>query len=184
MVKIEAIIQPSKLDAVKDALLEAGIEGMTILEARGHGRQKGHTEFYRGREYTVDLLPKVKIELVVHDEMKEKAIAGHRLRRAHWPHRRRQNLRQPYRRSHPHPQRRTRRNCSLTNYQPAVVRQILTQILGCARSRASYGRVGPPLLGQKSHKSARAQDRVMNCFLERVERSRNPGATALSEEPR
>ena len=74
MVKIEAVLQPSKLDAVKDALLEAGIEGMTILEARGHGRQKGHTEFYRGREYTVDLLPKVKIELVVHDNMKEKAV--------------------------------------------------------------------------------------------------------------
>jgi len=76
MVKIEAIIQPSKLDAVKDALLEVGIEGMTILEARGHGRQKGHTEFYRGREYTVDLLPKVKIEMVVLDEMKDKAIAA------------------------------------------------------------------------------------------------------------
>jgi nitrogen regulatory protein P-II 1 len=74
MLKIEAVLQPSKLDAVKDALLEAGIEGMTILEARGHGRQKGHTEFYRGREYTVDLLPKVKIEMVVHDNLKEKAI--------------------------------------------------------------------------------------------------------------
>jgi nitrogen regulatory protein P-II 1 len=74
MLKIEAILQPSKLDAVKDALLEAGIEGMTILEARGHGRQKGHTEFYRGREYTVDLLPKVKIELVVADDLKEKAV--------------------------------------------------------------------------------------------------------------
>ena len=74
MLKIEAIIQPSKLDAVKDALLEVGIEGMTILEARGHGRQKGHTEFYRGREYTVDLLPKVKIEMVVLDEMKERAV--------------------------------------------------------------------------------------------------------------
>jgi nitrogen regulatory protein P-II 1 len=74
MIKIEAIIQPSKLDAVKDALLEIGIEGMTILEARGHGRQKGHTEFYRGREYTVDLLPKVKLEMVVLDEMKEKAL--------------------------------------------------------------------------------------------------------------
>ncbi len=76
MVKIEAVLQPSKLDAVKDALLEAGIEGMTILEARGHGRQKGHTEFYRGREYTVDLLPKVKIELVVADELKDKVIAA------------------------------------------------------------------------------------------------------------
>ena len=74
MLKIEAVLQPSKLDAVKDALLEAGIEGMTILEARGHGRQKGHTEFYRGREYTVDLLPKVKIEMVVHDDLREKAI--------------------------------------------------------------------------------------------------------------
>ena len=74
MLKIEAILQPSKLDAVKDALLEAGIEGMTILEARGHGRQKGHTVLYRGREYTVDLLPKVKIELVVNDDMKEKTL--------------------------------------------------------------------------------------------------------------
>jgi nitrogen regulatory protein P-II 1 len=74
MIKIEAILQPSKLDAVKDALLEAGIEGMTILEARGHGRQKGHTEFYRGREYTIDLLPKVKIELVVNDSLKDKAV--------------------------------------------------------------------------------------------------------------
>jgi len=76
MQKIEAILQPSKLDAVKDALLEAGIEGMTILEARGHGRQKGHTEFYRGREYTVDLLPKVKIEIVVPDDLREKTIAA------------------------------------------------------------------------------------------------------------
>jgi nitrogen regulatory protein P-II 1 len=74
MQKIEAVIQPSKLDAVKDALVEMGIEGITILEARGHGRQKGHTEFYRGREYSVDLLPKVKLEIVVADEMVEKAI--------------------------------------------------------------------------------------------------------------
>ncbi len=74
MQKIEAVIQPSKLDAVKDALVEIGVEGITILEARGHGRQKGHTEFYRGREYSVDLLPKVKIETVVRDEMAERAI--------------------------------------------------------------------------------------------------------------
>ena len=74
MQKIEAVIQPSKLDAVKDALVEIGIEGMTIIEARGHGRQKGHTEFYRGREYSVDLLPKVKLEMVVADEMVDKAI--------------------------------------------------------------------------------------------------------------
>jgi len=74
MFKIEAVIQPAKLDTVKAALIEAGIEGMTILEARGHGRQKGHSEFYRGREYTIDLLPKVKIELVVNDDMKDKAV--------------------------------------------------------------------------------------------------------------
>ena len=74
MQKIEAIIQPSKLDEVKDALIEIGIEGITVLEARGHGRQKGHTEFYRGREYAVDLLPKVKLELVVSDAMLEPAI--------------------------------------------------------------------------------------------------------------
>lgn len=74
MQKIEAVIQPSKLDAVKDALVEIGVEGITILEARGHGRQKGHTEFYRGREYSVDLLPKVKIETVVTDAMAERAI--------------------------------------------------------------------------------------------------------------
>ena len=74
MLKIEAILQPSKLDAVKDALLEAGIEGMTILEARGHGRQKGHTEFYRGREYSIDLLPKVKLEVVLRDEIVDEAV--------------------------------------------------------------------------------------------------------------
>jgi len=74
MQKIEAVIQPSKLDAVKEALVEVGILGITIFEARGHGRQKGHTEFYRGREYAVDLLPKIKLEIVVADEMAEKAI--------------------------------------------------------------------------------------------------------------
>ncbi len=74
MQKIEAIIQPSKVDSVKDALVEIGVNGMTILEARGHGRQKGHTEVYRGREYSVDLLPKVKLELVVPDEMVDTAV--------------------------------------------------------------------------------------------------------------
>lgn len=72
MTKIEAIIQISKLDAVKDALHEVGVEGITVFEARGHGRQKGHTEFYRGREYTVDLIPKVKLEIVLADDMVEK----------------------------------------------------------------------------------------------------------------
>jgi len=74
MLKIEAIIQPAKLDTVKEALIEAGIEGMTILEARGPGRPQGHTEFYRGREYTVDLIPKIKLEMVVNDDLKDKAV--------------------------------------------------------------------------------------------------------------
>ncbi len=75
MKKIEAIIQPSRLEQVKDALHEVGVEGMTISEVRGHGRQKGHTEVYRGREYNVDLLPKVKIEMVVRDQMVDLAVA-------------------------------------------------------------------------------------------------------------
>jgi nitrogen regulatory protein P-II 1 len=74
MLKIEAIIQPTKLDDVKSALLDAGIEGITILEARGHGRQKGHSEFYRGREYTIDLLPMLKLEIVVNDVLKDKVV--------------------------------------------------------------------------------------------------------------
>jgi nitrogen regulatory protein P-II 1 len=74
MQKIEAVIQPSKVDSVKAALIEIGITGMTIMEARGHGRQKGHTEFYRGREYSVDLLPKARIDVVVPDELAENVI--------------------------------------------------------------------------------------------------------------
>lgn len=74
MTKLEAIIQTSKLEAVKTALHDIGVEGMTVLEARGHGRQKGHTEVYRGREYIVDLLPKIKLEMVLTDEMVEKAV--------------------------------------------------------------------------------------------------------------
>ena len=76
MTKLEAVIQPARFEAVKDALIEIGVEGMTVIEVRGHGRQKGHTEFYRGREYTVDLLPKVKIEAVVPDAVVDKAVAA------------------------------------------------------------------------------------------------------------
>jgi len=76
MTKVEAIIQTSRLEAVKTALQETGVEGMTVIEVRGHGRQKGHTEFYRGREYTVDLIPKIKLELVLADAMVEKAVAA------------------------------------------------------------------------------------------------------------
>src|SRR5271170_98 len=74
MKKIEAIIKPFKLGDVKDALHELGIQGMTVTEVKGFGRQKGHTEIYRGSEYSVDFLPKVKIEIVVADKLKDAAI--------------------------------------------------------------------------------------------------------------
>ena len=74
MKKIEAIIKPFKLDDVKEALQEIGLTGITVTEARGFGRQKGHTELYRGAEYVVDFLPKVKIEIIVMDDMVEKTI--------------------------------------------------------------------------------------------------------------
>ncbi len=80
MKKIEAIIKPFKLDEVKEALQEAGMLGITVIEAKGFGRQKGHTELYRGAEYVVDFLPKVKIEVVLADEFVEKAIEA--IRRA------------------------------------------------------------------------------------------------------
>lgn len=72
--KIEAIIKPFKLDEVKEALQEVGLQGITVLEAKGFGRQKGHTELYRGAEYVIDFLPKVKIEVVVNDDQVEPAI--------------------------------------------------------------------------------------------------------------
>ena len=75
MKKIEAIIKPFKLDDVKEALTELGIIGMTVTEVRGFGRQKGHTELYRGSEYTIDFLPKVKVELVVPDNLVDKVVA-------------------------------------------------------------------------------------------------------------
>ena len=75
MKKIEAIIKPFKLTEVKDALNEIGITGMTVTEVKGFGRQKGHTEIYRGSEYTVDFLPKIKVELVITDQQVESAVA-------------------------------------------------------------------------------------------------------------
>jgi len=74
MKKLEAVIQPNKLDAVRNALYEIGIQGMTVSEVRGHGRQKGHTELYRGHEYSIDLLPKIKLEAVVPDKLAEGAV--------------------------------------------------------------------------------------------------------------
>lgn len=74
MKKVEAIIKPFKLDDVKEALTEIGVIGMTVTEVRGFGRQKGHTELYRGSEYTIDFLPKVKVEIVIPDQLVEKVV--------------------------------------------------------------------------------------------------------------
>jgi nitrogen regulatory protein P-II 1 len=74
MKKVEAVIKPFKLDDVKEALQEAGVQGMTVIEAKGYGRQKGHTELYRGAEYVIDFLPKVKIEVVVADDQLERVV--------------------------------------------------------------------------------------------------------------
>ncbi|WP_167631224.1 P-II family nitrogen regulator [Mariprofundus ferrooxydans] len=76
MKKIEAVIKPFKIDDVKDALSEKGIDGMTLTEVKGHGRQKGHTELYRGAEYVVDFVPKVKVEVIVDDSRLEEALAA------------------------------------------------------------------------------------------------------------
>jgi nitrogen regulatory protein P-II 1 len=76
MTKLEAIIQPSRLDSVKEALQGVDVAGMTVWEVRGHGRQKGHTEVYRGNEYSVDLLPKIKLEIVVPNGLVESAVAA------------------------------------------------------------------------------------------------------------
>jgi nitrogen regulatory protein P-II 1 len=74
MTKIEAIIQPSKFESVKEALIEMSVDGMTVSEVRGHGRQKGHTETYHGHEYSIDLLPKIKLEIVIDDKRVESVV--------------------------------------------------------------------------------------------------------------
>ena len=74
MKKIEAVIKPFKLDEVKEALQDLGVQGMTVLEAKGYGRQKGHTELYRGAEYVIDFLPKIKIEVVVGDDLADRVV--------------------------------------------------------------------------------------------------------------
>ena len=120
MKKIEAIIKPFKLDEVKEALQEAGIQGITVLEAKGFGRQKGHTELYRGAEYVVDFLPKVKIEVVVSDENLDQAVEAIRAAAQTGPHRRWQDFCIPDRRGHPDPHRRNRRGRGLKPFRRLI----------------------------------------------------------------
>ena len=108
MKKIEAIIKPFKLDEVKEALQEVGVQGLSVVEVKGFGRQKGHTELYRGAEYVVDFLPKVKIEVVLPDEQVDARHRGDHPGRQDRQDRRRQDLRLHRRAGDPHPHRRRR----------------------------------------------------------------------------
>ena len=113
MKKIEAVIKPFKLDEVKEALHEVGLQGITVVEAKGFGRQKGHTELYRGAEYVVDFLPKVKIEVICEDGVVERAVEAIINCRPHRPDRRRQDLHLLRRGGDPHSHRRTWRGRNL-----------------------------------------------------------------------
>jgi hypothetical protein len=132
MKKIEAIIKPFKLDEVKEALQEVGLQGITVTEAKGFGRQKGHTELYRGAEYVVDFLPKVKIEVVLADEWSRRP-SRRSSGRPHRPHRRRQDLRLQHRRSHPHPHRRDRHGRHLTRL--TILNRPQTSLISCSSTR-------------------------------------------------
>ena len=114
MKKIEAIIKPFKLDEVKEALHEIGVQGMTVTEVKGFGRQKGHTELYRGAEYVVDFLPKVKIEVVLRRRPGRRGGRGDHQRRQDRQDRRRQDLRLARRAGDPHPHRRGRQRRALS----------------------------------------------------------------------
>ena len=111
---VTAIIKPFKLDEVRDALTNLGVHGMTVTEVKGYGRQKGHTEIYRGAEYAVSFLPKLKVEVAVPHELVDGDDRGDHRRGANRPDRRRQNLRQRARSGRSHSHRRTRPRRPLT----------------------------------------------------------------------
>ena len=110
---VMAIIKPFKLDEVRDALTAIGVHGLTVTEVKGYGRQKGHTEIYRGTEYAVNFLPKIKIEVAVATDQVDKVVERHHRRRQDRPDRRRQNLRLRPRPRRAHPHRRNRRRGAL-----------------------------------------------------------------------
>ena len=110
---VVAIIKPFKLDEVRQALTAIGVHGMTVTEVKGYGRQKGHTEIYRGAEYVVNFLPKLRIEIAVASDLADKAVERHHRERAHRPDRRRQDLRDADRSRAAHPHRRDRQRRAL-----------------------------------------------------------------------
>ena len=122
MKKIEAIIKPFKLDDVKDRLREVGVQGMTVYEVKGFGRTGGKKEVYRGSAYVVDFVPKVRIEIVVKDDIVRDVVEAIMAVARTGPHRRRQDLRHARRGSHPHPHRRARRRRALAEQRSFRVR--------------------------------------------------------------
>ena len=118
---VMAIIKPFKLDEVRDALTALGVHGLTVTEVKGYGRQKGHTEIYRGAEYAVSFLPKLKIEVAVASDLVGKVDRGHRRGRQDRPDRRRQDLRLADRAGRPHPHRRDRRRRPLSQLRTGVL---------------------------------------------------------------
>ena len=134
-----AIIKPFKLDDVRDALTAVGVHGMTVSEVKGYGRQKGHTEIYRGAEYAVNFLPKLKIEVAVEDQVADKAIAAIGDCRQDRPDRRRQNLRHRPRprRAHPHRRNRQRRTLKTGNLRGGGQCSGFREPRAVARVRAS-----------------------------------------------
>ena len=128
MKKIEAIIKPFKLDDVKDALHEVGVSGITVTEVKGFGRQKGHTELYRGAEYVIDFLPKVKIEVVVEDSLVDNTVEAIENAARTGPHRRRQDLRVRRGAGDPNPHRRPGSGRDLMADQTTQSREMLASM--------------------------------------------------------
>ena len=145
MKKVEAIIKPFKLDEVKEALSSIGVQGLTVTEVKGFGRQKGHTELYRGAEYVVDFLPKVKLEIIVSDDLRFTGGRNHRARRAHRPDRRRQDFRDADGRSGAHQDRRARLQRALIADPPFNPQHYSTASFITKPCSPLYGRARLPL---------------------------------------
>ena len=145
---VVAIIKPFKLDEVRQALTAIGVHGMTVTEVKGYGRQKGHTEIYRGAEYVVNFLPKLRIEIAVASEHRRQGGAGHHLGRAHRADRRRQDLCHADRPCAAHPHRRDRQRRALKNSHARNQRRAIDKLCNCnagenimgAHSRAATSR--------------------------------------------
>ena len=176
---ITAIIKPFKLDEVREALSAIGVQGITVTEVKGFGRQKGHTELYRGAEYVVDFLPKVKIEAAIDDDLLEQAIEAIEKRRQHRQDRRRQDLRLRPRAGRPHPHRRNRRRRALGR-MPVIEKAIHETLaqgarLGAGIAARTGARPRAPALAQPTQAAARQPRRRAAAAAPRPSRRRGQG---------